>query len=88
MTNLGDRRWLFCVVNSYKIMRNIDIILRQYGIDERMAMNILQSAGGIISDNCVCWDDVNEQDQYWAIEWLKMHFNPENGHQMNLFQRL
>jgi len=59
-------------------MANLVPTLQRFGIDERMAMNMLQSAGGIISDNCVWWNDVSEQDQYWALEWLKKHFSPDN----------
>lgn len=33
-------------------------------------MNALQAAG-IISDNCVEWDDVSALDQVRAVEWLQ-----------------
>jgi hypothetical protein len=62
-----------------KNTNSLEPFLRRWGIDERMAMNLLQSAGGIISDECVWWEDVGEQDQYWAIKWLEKHFSPENG---------
>lgn len=37
-------------------------------------MNALQDYG-IISDNCVRWDDVGNKEQ--AVEWLKSHAPPE-----------
>lgn len=33
-------------------------------------MNALQGEAGIISDNCVTWDDVAECDKERAREWL------------------
>lgn len=33
-------------------------------------MNALQGEAGIVSDNCVTWDDVAECDKERAREWL------------------
>lgn len=41
------------------------------GWTEIEAMNALQEHGGIISDNCIDWDDVGNKVE--AIAWLDVH---------------